>query len=191
MVEGTIRMRSSRIYRNNTLLLQVLVALASLFSVSGFVIECPRRRTFTAELTKLQSGPFSNTNEDQNNVDLKSNFNPFEYSKNTGKSNASYSMNQFSLRKVRMQEIVNKLLDSSDQPETMQSILQQNKEFLLEPLEDDDAVLEPDSIYRAGMGRNERYQTYEESMKERMEKARNEAAKNVLSALMEFVIAFK
>lgn len=90
-----------------------------------------------------------------------------------------------------MQEIVNQLLDSSDQPETLQSILQQNKEFLLEPLEDDQAVLELDSIYRAGMSRNERYQTYEESMKERMERARNSATKTVLTALMEFVMSFK
>ncbi len=90
-----------------------------------------------------------------------------------------------------MQEIVSQLLDSSNQPEVMKTILQQNKDFLLEPLEDDQAVLEPDSIYRAGMDKNERYQTYEASMKERIEKARNSATKTVLTALMDYVISFK
>jgi hypothetical protein len=90
-----------------------------------------------------------------------------------------------------MQEIVSQLLDSSNQPEAMQTILQQNKDFLLEPLEDDQAVLEPDSIYRADMDRNERYQTYETSMKERIETARNSATRTVLTALMDYVLSFK
>jgi hypothetical protein len=167
------------------MLIQGLFVFACLNPSFGFLIPS---QTTTRGVSKLHSN-WSSNNENKNSAP--SAFNPFDYRNTSEKASTNYSRNQFSLRKARMQEIVSQLLDSSNQPEVMKTILQQNKDFLLEPLEDDQAVLEPDSIYRAGMDKNERYQTYEASMKERIEKARNSATKTVLTALMDYVISFK
>ena len=91
-----------------------------------------------------------------------------------------------------MQQVVNELLNVVDQPpEFTRAILEQNTEFLLEPLEDNQAVLDPDSIYTSGMTRNERYDTYEKSMQERLDSAKKPSVKKVLTALKDFVLSFR
>ena len=88
-----------------------------------------------------------------------------------------------------MQQLIAALLTAP--PENIQDILQNHKDFLLEPLEDMNAVLDPDSIYRGDMTRSQRYQAYRESMQERLAKARDPKAHKVLQAMMDFVLSFE
>jgi len=161
-------------------------------------------------------------NDDGGSSSLPANFNPFDYRRGRSSeslnptaessdgaggrrvardSNAANGV--ISLRRMRMQEITNQLLQAAEEALSssptsldvqeptlkMKSILQEHGDFLLEPLENDDAVLEPDSIYSAAMTREQRYQAYRRSMKERIDKARNQAAKLVLRVLRDFVVS--
>lgn len=68
-------------------------------------------------------------------------FNPLKYNA-SGNSKASFSPNQIiSLRKTTMQELTGRMLGSVGDGEAMQQILEEYKDFLLEPLEDLEAVL--------------------------------------------------
>jgi hypothetical protein len=124
---------------------------------------------------------------DKSDTDL-TGFNPFQYQ---ARGNRAYSMSgtQISLRKTGMQQLIAALLQAP--PENIQDILESHKDFLLEPLEDMDAVLDPDSIYRGDMIRSQRYQAYRESMQERLAKARDPKAQKVLQAMMDFVLSFE
>ena len=81
------------------------------------------------------------------------------------------------------------LLDVAGDQDATTGVLESWKEFLLEPLEDDNAVLEADSIYKSGMTRAERYQTYRATMEERIQSARNSTVRNVLQKLSDFVLS--
>lgn len=124
---------------------------------------------------------------DKSDMDL-TGFNPFQYQ---ARGNRAYSMSgtQISLRKTGMQQLIAALLQAP--PENIQDILESHKDFLLEPLEDMDAVLDPDSIYRGDMTRSQRYQAYRVSMQERLAKARDPKAQKVLQAMMDFVLSFE
>jgi hypothetical protein len=117
-----------------------------------------------------------------------SNFNPFSYQtdKNKKSSMDNYAL-QISLRKTTMQALINELLDTVRDPEQLQAILQANRDFLLETIEEKDAVLDSDSVYSFSMSRAERYQAYRNVMEERMSTAKNPAVKQVLTALYDFV----
>ena len=88
-----------------------------------------------------------------------------------------------------MQTLMSELLNVADEPEAMAAVLSSNKELLIEPLEDDEAVLETDSIYKPGMTRNERYQIYRTTMEERIATARNSNVRVVLRNLADFVLS--
>lgn len=90
-----------------------------------------------------------------------------------------------------MQLIVNELLNVVNDETETQHILQEHADFLMEPLEDNGAVLDPDSIYTSDMSRSERYDAYELSMEERLSSARNPAVKTVLRALKDFVLSHR
>ena len=125
-----------------------------------------------------------------------SGFNPFDYKTNSGggRSAAMYSdgaSNIVSLRKTAMSGMLDELLATDASEEQMLPILEAYKPFLLEPLDDDNAVLEPDSIYRPGMKREERYQAYRTSMEQRVSKARNGNVQKVLTAMMNYVLSFE
>ena len=107
-----------------------------------------------------------------------------------------YSGTQISIRKTTMQRLTSELLNcgTADTPENQQrrqDVLAEYQDFLLEPLEDDDAVLDPDSIYTPGMTRAQRYEAYKASMDERVGSARNPQARIVLSAMRDFVLSFE
>jgi len=100
-----------------------------------------------------------------------------------------------------MQELTNELFlnistDDDDDADTkaknaqvLNRILSKNTNLLLEPLEEDDAVgMDEDSIYDAGMTRDERFGRYELVMRERERKAVNKSVKRVLEAMREFVM---
>ena len=122
-------------------------------------------------------------------------FNPFDY-KARGSTSMGYSGTQISIRKTTMQRLTSELLNcgTADTPENQQrrqDVLAEYQDFLLEPLEDDDAVLDPDSIYTPGMTRAQRYEAYKASMDERVGSARNPQARIVLSAMRDFVLSFE
>lgn len=98
-----------------------------------------------------------------------------------------------SLRQLQMKEITSNLLalaggDSKDQ---IKKLLEENREFLLEPLEESSAVLEADSIYKPNMDRSERYNVYRQSMEERIEKANIASVRQVLISLKDYVLQFQ
>jgi hypothetical protein len=96
--------------------------------------------------------------------------------------------NVVSLRQNRMQQLMSELLNAAPNENLMRSILQENKEFLLEPLEDKDAVQDVDSIYLQCKNRQERFRAYERAMEQRLAKATNPTAQLVLTAMKEFVL---
>ena len=90
-----------------------------------------------------------------------------------------------------MKEITSALLNSISDEDTVQDILMQHQDFLLEQFDNLDCVLEEDSIFTPDMNREERFNTYEVVMEERIESARIPAARNTLMALKEFVLSKK
>ena len=97
-----------------------------------------------------------------------------------------------------MTELLAELLETAQEKKDHAQISQQLQEtlekyqaFLLEPLEDDDAVLDADSIFTSNMSRAQRYQTYQKNMEERIQKARTPQAQKVLTAMNDFVIGFE
>lgn len=120
------------------------------------------------------------------------NFNPFERKRQSGvTSNPLISSSIQSARRLKMSEITSALLRSVASLSEMDRILRANKDFLLEQLEDEDAVLDVDSIYTSDMDRGERFRRYGEVMDERIEGAKNGAVVQVLRKLKDFVLSFE
>ena len=94
---------------------------------------------------------------------------------------------QISPRQMKMKELTTDLLANISNEDIIQSILSSNEEFLLQQLNDMDAVLEMDSVYTPDMNRVERFVQYRKVMGSRIENARAPAAKKVLGLLREFV----
>jgi hypothetical protein len=161
---------------------------------------------------------------------LPSRFNPFDYqprstlhqgrgitSTTTIQKTSSYPSfdptKGLSLRKMRMQDITNQLLQAAEAEEAartattaalaaatndtsslaMSRILDDNREFLLEPLETesfgDGGGGDPDSIYLGVATRRGRYQAYRTNIDERIRQAKNPAARRVLEVLRDYVLA--
>ncbi|KAG7339666.1 hypothetical protein IV203_025290 [Nitzschia inconspicua] len=130
-------------------------------------------------------------------------FNPWKYNAATATSSFQSSPAQvagkstrISLRATQMQDLNRALLDAvGGSPENrhanLRTILQQYQDFLLEPLEDSNTVLEEDSIYTPQMTRSQRYQTFRKSMNDRIENSRNLKVKAVLEAMRDFVLEFE
>lgn len=104
------------------------------------------RRYSVTSTTLLKGGILDDTEggDGDGGVDF-ANFNPLKYRASGGGINKSSQ--QISLRQTTMAELTNKLLDTvvGDAVAT-RSILEEYQDFLLEPLEDQEAVLV--SIYR-------------------------------------------
>ncbi len=90
-------------------------------------------------------------------------------------------------RSMRMKELTTDLLACISEDESVSKLLESNEEFLLEQLNNLDAVLEPDSVFTPSMSRSERFEQYRKVMEDRIRNARVPAAKNALRALKEFV----
>mmetsp|Transcript_31129 Transcript_31129/g.75233 ORF Transcript_31129/g.75233 Transcript_31129/m.75233 type:complete len:112 (-) Transcript_31129:182-517(-) len=73
----------------------------------------------------------------------------------------------------------------------VRTVLDDYKDFLLDLLEEQDAVLDPDSIYTPNMTRQERYDAYRQEMDRRLSQARNKQARAVLSAMKDYVLEFE
>ena len=73
----------------------------------------------------------------------------------------------------------------------VRTVLDSYRDFLLEPLEEQDAVLDPDSIYKPSMTRRQRYEAYRQEMDRRLSQARSKQAQAVLTAMKEYVLEFE
>ena len=138
------------------------------------------RRARLSSTTHRQGASSGPTNETQQG------FNPFDL--NSHKISMP-STSRISIRKTQMQELMSNLLNVAGDDEATQVLLEASKDLLLEPLEDDHAVLETDSIYQPDMTRQERYQTYRTTMLERIDKARNSNARWVLEKMSDYVLS--
>lgn len=119
-------------------------------------------------------------------------FNPLKYQTSGSsktKSVYDYAGTQISLRQTTMSEMTNKLLNSVGDAETTNSILEEYQDFLLEPLEDQDAVLETGSIYSSGMSRQDRYAAYRNSMNARVASCKNGNVRQVLTSMRDYVLS--
>lgn len=96
---------------------------------------------------------------------------------------------RISPRQMRMREITTDLLACLSDDDAVDDLLKSNEDFLLEQLNDVDAVLESDSVYDPDMNREERFVRYREVMDERIEGARAPAAKKALGKLRDFVMS--
>jgi hypothetical protein len=88
---------------------------------------------------------------------------------------------------MRMKELTTDLLARISDEEAVYCLLQSNETFLLEQLNNLEAVLEPDSVFSPDMSREERFIRYQQVMEERIKTARAPAAKKALGALKDFV----
>lgn len=78
--------------------------------------------------------------KEKDGVDFES-FNPLSYKSSKSNSAYSYSGTQISLRKTKMNQLVNELMNVFGDKVLTEEILLQYESFLLEPLEDPEAVL--------------------------------------------------
>lgn len=119
-------------------------------------------------------------------------FNPFDYKRNKKSSRSvGIASAQVDIRSLRMSSLTNDLLNSLGDETAMRSILEENRDFLLEPLEVEDSVVTSGSIYTPDMSRAERYRAYRKSVDERLESSKNEKAKTVLTAMRDYVLEFE
>jgi hypothetical protein len=129
-------------------------------------------------------------------------FNPFKYDAKLGLSASGTppfaarrernDNNVISLRRTQMQALTNSMLSAVPfEKEQLLSILQKNRQFLLEPLENDFAVQENDSIYLSCANRQERYRAFAGSMDSRLLKARDPSVRLVLQTMKDFVLEFE
>ena len=115
-------------------------------------------------------------------------FNPFNRKETKSPQRAAQILSStISLRQMRMKELMGNLV-LADESE-INRILGENEDLLMEPLLDDDAVMDEDSIYDRGMTRDERFDRYEEVMLERESKAVNGNVQRILSAMRVFVMS--
>ena len=126
----------------------IVLTIVSIFSISkGFFLPplTPSIRDSKTSISSIFDDDDDNTNDKSNKekngvVDFEK-FNPLNYKASKSNSAYSYSGTQISLRKTRMQELTNELLNAAGNESAMNDILQDYKDFLIEPLEDPEAVL--------------------------------------------------
>ncbi|KAI2497826.1 hypothetical protein MHU86_16660 [Fragilaria crotonensis] len=98
---------------------------------------------------------------------------------------------QLLMRKVHMQELTQDIMRNINDDASIQAILENAREFLLEPFESDNAVLDPDSIFEPGMSRAEKFVRYRSIMTKRIGDAKNQGLKKLLQSMMDYVVQFE
>eukprot|EP00526_Cylindrotheca_closterium_P022614 CAMPEP_0113609946 /NCGR_PEP_ID=MMETSP0017_2-20120614/4760_1 /TAXON_ID=2856 /ORGANISM="Cylindrotheca closterium" /LENGTH=186 /DNA_ID=CAMNT_0000518793 /DNA_START=10 /DNA_END=567 /DNA_ORIENTATION=+ /assembly_acc=CAM_ASM_000147 len=163
----------------------LLISSIESFAPSPSINSSPTSISRTCS-TSLRSIFGDDKEEVKDGVDFQS-FNPLNYQ--AGNNDNAYST-QISLRKVRMKEMTGELLDAVGDESMTNEILVRFKEFLLEPLDDPDSVLESDAIYTPQMSRVERYDAYRSSMDERIKNSKNGSVRSILQSMKDFVLSF-
>lgn len=181
-----------------------LVSLALIVESNGFSINKHNHRridlpssqprdffgvcTSTASTTRIRMSILGDDEKKLGEDDNWDGFNPFERQKTQTQLNPVLASSTISLRQMRMKELMSKLLASAaEETEAINSILEDNAELILQPLVEEDGVMEPDSIYTPGMTREERFDRYEEVMNEREAKAVNKSVHRILGLMRDFV----
>lgn len=95
------------------------------------------------------------------------------------------------MRKTQMNELTQEIMYHIDDDDKLQELMESSKDFLLDPLEQDFAVLDPDSIYEPGMDRAARYEKYRATMEERIEKASRGPLRKLLVTMRDYVLQFE
>ena len=186
--------------RTTLLWTMLLPALSILFMTinlqqahSFHIIRTTTRRISSSSIIRLSS---FNPKDGQGSGDSSNEFagfNPFEKKKTQTRLNPLISSNSnISLRQLRMKELMNTLLqnvslENDNDKEKLVSILEENSELLLEPLVEENAMVDEDSIYEPGMNQEERFDRYDEVMGQRIEKATNKSVRKILSVMREYV----
>jgi len=138
------------------------------------------------------SPPISKTSSPLSQQLEQGTFNPLNYrGKNKTNRSSGSAQSQVSLRALRMSSFTDDLLNSLGDKTATRAILEENRDFLLEPLESEDSLAGSGSIYTPEMSRAERYQTYKNSVNKRLESSKNPTAKAVLTAMRDFVMEFE
>jgi hypothetical protein len=139
---------------------------------------------------------FSQPNNDKEDFKIRNAaFNPLNYQASTLQQDSLTSSRSFSLRKIQLQQIYKELLsvaeneskDGKTTSEKLQHILETNKAVFLEQLEEEDAVLDAESVILPGMDRAERFCTYLASLEERIQAAKRSPVEAVLRAIYKLV----
>jgi hypothetical protein len=161
-----------------------------------------KKKPITATNSAWDTTLLHNNNDNLDERTSLRGFNPLNYDASKSKSAAASphrvagKSNRISLRATQMEELNRLLLDAGGfsgdrRDEEMRAVLQQYRDFLLEPLEDPDAVLEENSIYSSQMSRAERYQAFRRSLSERIESSKNLKVTTALQAMKNFVLEFE
>lgn len=95
------------------------------------------------------------------------------------------------MRKVHMQELTQDIMRNINDDASILAILENAREFLLEPFESENAVLDPDSIFEPGMSRPEKFERYRSIMNKRIDDAKNQSLKKLLQSMMDYVVQFE
>jgi hypothetical protein len=156
---------------------------------------CLRSVSYRKDALLYLSSPFvepegQNENDESSQVLPKEGFvNPFERKVTSTTRRVPHLVsNNISLRQMRMKELMSKLL-LANAPGDRSKILLENEDFLLEPLVQEEAVLEKDSIYEVGMTVRERFERYNSVMIQREQQAVNDQVKGILVSMREFVMS--
>lgn len=94
---------------------------------------------------------------------------------------------RISPRQMKMKELTADLLACISDNDAVSHLLHSKEKFLLEQLNNMDAVLETESVFTPNMNREERFDMYQQIMNERIKNARAPVAKKALEALRDFV----
>ena len=98
---------------------------------------------------------------------------------------------ELQVRKMHMQELTQDIMRSINDDARILAILENAREFLLEPFEGENALLDPDSIFDAGMSRPEKFSRYRSIMEKRIGDAKNQSLKKLLQSMMDYVVQFE
>jgi hypothetical protein len=135
--------------------------------------------------SKLLSTVSSGTTIDSSSTTLTSPRTTTLSSKNKNSNN-----NIISLRSTQMKLIMNELMNVAPDEEKIRTILKDHVDFLLEPLDDEKAVQDINSIYTNCKNRKERYATFEKSMSERINTAATHpSVKQILTLYRDFIMS--
>jgi hypothetical protein len=164
----------------------VLLLSCVVTSIEGF--------TFNFHGSHIETAPLLAANDNEFEG-----FNPFQPGSKISKSTSGITVGsarsnetpggRISPRAMKMKELTASLFQSISDKESVQQILNNHEDFLLEQFNNLGVVLEEDSIFTPDMSREERFQRYKVVMEERIQGARAPAAKNILIALREFVLS--
>ena len=179
-------------------MLVIFFSTILIFPIKSFIIIPSTSRSSPQVL-------LSSNNSNQQPLNEFEGFNPFEKKQSKTLNPLITSNNNLSLRQLRMKELMNTLLqnvsiyggddhekeEEEENNQKLLSILNENSELILEPLIEDDALMDGDSIYDVGMSKEERFIRYNEVMEQRIEKAVNKSVKKILILMKDFVAQAK